>query len=67
MSMQNVAICNLCGHTGPKTEMSRTKSSSGFVNGYEHKDCNEYKSYPTTIARSSLSYSNYNAYNTAAL
>lgn len=27
MSMRNVAVCKLCGHTGPKTEMSKIKNS----------------------------------------
>lgn len=49
MSVRNVAVCKLCGHTGPKTEMSKTKNSQGFINGYEHKDCSEYKAYPTTV------------------
>lgn len=49
MSMRNTAVCKLCGHTGPKTEMSKTKNSQGFINGYEHKDCSEYKAYPTTV------------------
>lgn len=60
MSMRNTAVCKLCGHTGPKTEMSKTKNSQGFINGYEHKDCSEYKAYPTTVTQDSLSYHNYN-------
>lgn len=59
MSMRNVAVCKLCGHTGPKTEMSKTKNSRGFINGYEHKDCDKYKSYPTIVMQDSLSYRNY--------
>lgn len=40
--------------------MSKTKNSQGFINGYEHKDCDEYKVYPTTVTQDSLSYRNYN-------
>lgn len=60
MSMRNTAVCKLCGHTGPKTEMSKTKNSQGFINGYEHKDYSEYKAYPTTVMQDGLSYRNYN-------
>lgn len=60
MSMRNVAVCKLCGHTGPKTEISKTKNSQGFINGYEHKDCSEYKAYPTTVMQDGLSYRNCN-------
>lgn len=59
MSMRNTAVCKLCGHTGPKTEMSKTKNSQGFINGYEHKDCDKYKAYPTTVMQDGLSYRNY--------
>lgn len=60
MSMRNTAVCKLCGHTGPKAEMSKTKNSQGFINGYEHKDCSEYKEYPTTVMQDGLSYRNCN-------
>lgn len=53
------AFRKLCGHTGPKTEMSKTKNSQGFIDGYEHKDYDKYKAYPTTVTQDSLSYRNY--------
>ena len=53
MSVRNSAICRLCDRTGPKQSMHRVVKD-GFVVGYEHGDCGDFRHFGKTIPRDSI-------------
>ena len=53
MSIRNSAICRLCDRTGPKQSMHRVVKD-GFVVGYEHGDCGDFRHFGRTIPKGSI-------------